>query len=48
MDAVCHFSIPELVAAGELDDATASLTVTGALLDDGGDFEGTDDVVIVP
>ena len=48
MDAVCKFSIPALIAGGELDASTTSLTVTGDLLDDGGQFEGTDSIVIVP
>lgn len=44
MDMVCKFSIPALIAGGELDAATTGLTITGDLLDDGGQFTGTDDI----
>lgn len=48
IDAVFKFSITALVSEGELVSSTTSLTITGQLLNDGGEFEGTDNIIIVP
>lgn len=46
MDMICHFSVVELVDAGELNECTMGLTLTGSLLDPGYYFCAFDEVII--